>query len=51
MLFRSEEKTLDKLMQDVKMNHPMLEYFEIGYRDDKTQANQTLADYLNRKEC
>jgi len=43
-----EEKTLDKLMQDVKMNHPMLEYFEIGYRDDKTQANQTLADYLNR---
>jgi hypothetical protein len=46
-----EEKTLDKLMQDVKMNHPMLEYFKIGYRDDDTKANQTLADYLNRKEC
>ena len=43
-----EEKTLDKLMQDVKMNHPMIEYFQIGYRDDKTQAIQTLADYLNR---
>lgn len=43
-----EDKGLDKAMDEVKMKHPMVEFFEIGYRQDRNKGQQILADYLNR---
>ena len=46
-----EDKGLDRAMEDVIMNHPMIEFFEIGYNQNKEKGRKVLADYLNRKEC
>ena len=46
-----EDKGLDRAIEDVIMNHPMIEFFEIGYSQNKEKGRKVLADYLNRKEC
>jgi hypothetical protein len=43
-----EDKGLDKAMEDVIMNHPMIEFFEIGYNQSKEKGRKVLADYINR---
>jgi len=43
-----EDKGLDKAMENVIMKHPMIEFFEIGYRQDRKVGQKVLADYLNR---
>lgn len=43
-----EDKGLDKAMEDVIMKHPMIEFFEIGYRQNRATGQKVLADYLNR---
>jgi len=44
-----EDKGLDRAVEDVIMKHPVIEFFEIGYRQDKNTGYKVLADYLNRK--
>lgn len=43
-----EDKGLDRAMEDVIMKHPMIEFFEIGYRQNRETGQKVLADYLNR---
>jgi len=43
-----EDKGLDRVMEDVIMKHPMIEFFEIGYRQDRETGQKVLADYINR---
>jgi hypothetical protein len=43
-----EDKGLDKAIEDVIMKHPMIEFFEIGYRQSRETGQKVLADYLNR---
>lgn len=44
----TEDKGLDRAMQEVIMNHPMIEFFEIGYNQNKENGRKVLVDYLNR---
>lgn len=43
-----EDKGLDRAMEDVIMKHPMIEFFDIGYRQDRETGQKVLADYINR---
>ena len=46
-----EDDTLDKMMEQVIMKHPMIEFVSLSWNDDKDSAYKTIADYLNRKAC
>lgn len=43
-----EDDTLDKMMEQVIMKHPMIEFASLSWDTDKGSAYKTIADYINR---
>ena len=44
-----EDDTLDKMMEQVIMKHPMIKFVSLSWDIDKDAAYKTIADYINRK--
>ena len=43
-----QDDTLDMLIEQVTIMHPMVEFFTIGWRQDDDKGEKVLAEYINR---